>query len=975
MTRKIYIILILLILLVCPGIINQSTRAQEPWFRQVPATGNFTGQQINTLFQDHAGYVWIGTTGGLYRFDGISFEQLPDPDGLLKVGVSAIGEGDNNHIWVGLDNGNVLRLSGQYIPEPVTADSLPDRRITDIITGNNHRTWFGTYGDGIYYTDDLRLVKMGNGPHLSDNYIYSFVKDEKGRIWVGTDNGINLLDVDSTRFDITHITVDDGLPDFIIRSLEKDQTGNIWIGMHEFGVCRYNTETGKIETPEVFRDWPYGTVNDILALSDRLWIATNGKGLIEYIFNSGEVNRYESQEEINLSRIRKMMQDDEGNAWLVSGTDITLSSGNKLTFIRKAGTYPTDNIHALITCDDGSVWFANDRGVFRFFSNRPDHITKFNTGLDLSRQKIMSLHRDPFGFLWIGTFGQGLLRLDPETGKSIRITEENGLVNGNVLAIKGTTDELWFATLGGASRVLISDNLKNPQFIPHFENFGKKEGLSNNFIYDLHIGKNNQVWFATDGSGVIVYENGSFRNLHPDGEFSNKVVYSVSVCNRGQVWMNVSREGIYCYDGDTTTLCYSDPDHGKLSFSGILINRFGEMVMAYDGGIDVMQTGSGDIIHFEENAGLADIHSDLNTLAEDAKGNVWIGTSDGIIKYNGHSHTFRQKPVTRINNVSVYLEEIDTQSDSVFGHTQNHFAFGYTGIWYQFPEKVFYRIKLEGHDLDWMKTRNNTMIYSNLLPGTYTFRVKSGLYNDFKHADEIAWSFTIEKPYWQTVWFYALIVAVLIIVIFIIIRLRERAISRKQEVIREKIKFQFENLKSQINPHFLFNSFSTLMALIETDTEEALVYVEELSALFRNVLEYKDLDVIPLTKELKIVNNYLSLQKKRFGNNLVIDIEKPEFPDRIKIPPLTLQLLIENAIKHNVVSKVNPLHIRIYSDISKGFIFVTNSLQLKKEVMSSTGIGIENIANRYRILTDREIRIEKDENTFSVGVPIIFEQL
>ena len=962
-----------LMMLMLMWLVSSSGLSQEPYFRQVGLSGSFGDEQINCLFQDHDGYVWIGTTGGVYQFNGLTLKSPVGSEKFITSGVTAIFEDSQNNLWFGLDDGNVLHFSGHGQPGEVKADSLPDRRITSIIEGNNHRIWIGTYGDGIYYIDDLRMVKMGNGPHLADNYIYSFAKDVKGRIWAGTDNGINLLHVNENNFEIKHITVEDGLPDFIIRHIENDLQGNMWIGMHEYGVCRYDLAEDRIEVPDMFTNWEFGSVNSILAMDDRLWIATNGYGLIEYIHATDRMTSHEEINGINLSRIKTMMRDREGNVWVASGNNIHLSFGNRLGFVHQVETYTTDNIHALIAGSNDFIWFANDEGVFSYYAGNKNRINKYNIGLNLQRQKVMSLYEDMFGYIWIGTFGQGIIRLQPKTGQYKMIGENDGLVNGNVLSIKGNEDEIWFATLGGASRVEVYDDLGNLDFIPEFKNFGKKEGLSNNFIYDLHIDEENRVWFATDGSGVVTYEDDVFWNLGADSVFGNKVVYSVTSGKNMNVWINAAGEGIYKFDGQSPEPFFNDPEHDKLTFSGICANQNNELVLAYDDGIDVLQTITGEVIHYEENAGLPDINPDLNTLSMDRNGNVWIGTSNFLVKYKPRTDTTWTKPRTHIDKVSVFLEPIHTTTDTVFSHAQNHFSFDYSGLWYQYPDKVTYNIKLEGHDLDWMTTRNNNMIYSNLSPGNYVFRVKSGLYANFDNALEASFSFTIKKPYWQTVWFYMLILIVLGVIIFTIIRIRERAISRREEVIREKIKFQFENLKSQINPHFLFNSFSTLIALIELDPDEAIKYVDELSVLFRNVLEYKDMDVITLGEELKIIDNYIRLQKKRYGDNLIISIKNPPDPGKIKIPPLTLQLLIENALKHNVVSKDRPLTIRIFANMEKGFIFVSNNLQLKKEVLSSTGVGIENIINRYRILTDKEINIEKTEDQFTVGIPIIIE--
>jgi len=328
------------------------------------------------------------------------------------------------------------------------------------------------------------------------------------------------------------------------------------------------------------------------------------------------------------------------------------------------------------------------------------------------------------------------------------------------------------------------------------------------------------------------------------------------------------------------------------------------------------------------------------------------------------------KPAVLINEVAVYLEKINHHQKTSFSYFDNHFSFLYSGLWFQYPEKVEYLIKLEGHDLDWIKTKNNNVIYSNLKPGEYTFQVKAALYDNFENASMATYSFSIANPYWTSIWFYLILILVIGILLVLYVKYRENKLKQKQVVIQEKIKFQFENLKSQINPHFLFNSFSTLIALIESDQEEAIEYVDELSTLFRNILEYRDQDTIDIKEELSIINNYYQLQKKRYGDNLELKIDQVVRNESIKIPPMTLQLLIENAIKHNVVSKNKPLKIHVYLG-EEPFLFVENNLQLKNDEVKSTGIGIQNIMDRYKLITDKEIKIIQTGDLFKVGLPII----
>ncbi len=948
--------------------------AQEPYTRLFLKNTQFGEAQINCTFQDQQGYLWIGTDNGLYKHDGTEIIASQEIEDLYRSGVSAIGEDQNGNMWFGLENGMILMQSPDGNPEPFPADSFPDKRITTIQAGRDNLVWFGTYGDGLYYTDGNGLLRIDNEHALTDNYIYSIERDEHGNLWLGTDNGINIIRTEKNKIHVDQLSVSDGLPDFIVQCIDRDREGNMWIGMHENGICKYNPVSGQFMVPDILKDWTYGPVNDVLVMDDRLWIATDGHGIVSFRFANQKKEIFTEGENTSLLRIKSMHQDQEGNVWLVSHPEIGISLGNKMEFYKKIGNTEISNVHALVNSLDGMIWFGNDQGLFRYnpmAQNGQQQLTAYALGLNLERQKIMSLYADDAGFIWVGTFGQGVIRLDPETGHRTRYSEEDGLVNANILAIEGNERDIWFATLGGAARISTGKGFDNLSFDPRFENFGQKEGLSNNFIYDIHIDQNNVVWFATDGSGVIYYDQGDFSTITADSGFNNKVVYSVVSDLEGDIWMNIAHEGLYRWDGNEIVKFFNDPEHNALSFNGILANNNHELVIAYDNGIDVLNTLTGNIMHFEQNAGLGNIKPDLNTLAKDAEGSIWIGTAPFIVKYKPADTAFWKHPQTRINKVELFLEKIDTASQHIFNYDENHFSFDYSGLWFQYPDKVYYRVKLQGHDLDWMQTKNNRVIYSNLSPGQYTFKVVSGLYEDFGNVNEATYSFTIKKPFWATVWFLILMVLILGGVILAYIKVRERNIRRKQAIIRDRIMFQYENLKSQINPHFLFNSFSTLIALIETEPESAIEYVTELSALFRNVLEYKDKEVITLEEELDIAQNYIQLQKKRYGDNLIIESDIPGNLKNSKIPPLTLQLLIENALKHNVVSRDRPLTISIECKLPEGYIFVKNNLQLKKEVLSSTGIGIETIVNRYRILTQKNIIIDKTEQSFIIGIPII----
>lgn len=182
---------------------------------------------------------------------------------------------------------------------------------------------------------------------------------------------------------------------------------------------------------------------------------------------------------------------------------------------------------------------------------------------------------------------------------------------------------------------------------------------------------------------------------------------------------------------------------------------------------------------------------------------------------------------------------------------------------------------------------------------------------------------------------------------------------------------QYELLKHQVNPHFLFNSLNTLKYMVESEDEHSVDFILKLSNFYRFTLESRKMDLITLAEELKILDAYVFLLKARFeeGIDLSIQIDQEHYPSFI--PPFTLQLLVENCIKHNIVSMGRPLAIRLYSE--KDFIFVENNIQLKKTPEASTGLGLENIDQRYVHFADKKIEILVSETLFTIKLPIIHE--
>ncbi|PVW15708.1 2TM domain-containing protein [Marixanthomonas spongiae] len=195
---------------------------------------------------------------------------------------------------------------------------------------------------------------------------------------------------------------------------------------------------------------------------------------------------------------------------------------------------------------------------------------------------------------------------------------------------------------------------------------------------------------------------------------------------------------------------------------------------------------------------------------------------------------------------------------------------------------------------------------------------------------------------------------------------------KEQKIIAGAASAQFDALKNQLDPHFLFNSLNVLTSLIEENPEAATRFTTSLSKVYRYVLEQKNKQLVTIEEELKFAQLYMSLLKMRFEESIIFSVPETLSNPEAKVVPLSLQLLLENAVKHNQVTPLKKLHIAITED--NGNLRITNNYQPKQVVKESSGVGLKNIRQRYRLLTNRPVEIQQDSKRFSISIPLLTQQ-
>jgi ligand-binding sensor domain-containing protein len=946
---------------------GNNAAAQSPYFHQVIVNRENTNLGFNSIAIDTNRFIWLASSEGLLKYNGTDYTSFTfKKDGPVDE-ATAVFTDKKGMVWAGYKSGVIARVTENGLAAP--ADLKPKAPVTSIYEDAAAVLWFTTGGDGLYYFENGVLHHIGINEGLADDYCYAVTEDKQKKIWVGTDQGISILIKAGSSYKVTNDTISHRLPDVIVRDLKTDRNGTVWIALQDSGVCRFIAGENKIVIPSWSRNWKNGAVQNLFFNKNELWLATEDHGVFYYDLTTAALKNYSGYDNFTFNDVKKVIADPEENLWLASATGLIRSHGQWLTFMNKAGNEKLNYIHTVFCSASGNIYLTPDQGLMRFKADGSD-VRKYTVTPLKDLIDIVSMYEDDCGYIWIGTMGGGLFRLNTVTGQVHRINGAE-LNTASILSIDGSGNELWLGTFGGAYYCKITDTCSgdNPEI--KIVKLDKEPALGNFYIYTVFVDSRKRVWFGTDKMGLTCYADGKYYNYSVKQGIRSNTVYSITEDNKGAIWFSTPNEGICRYDGRTFRNYGKAEGLRELTITALKYISFDRIIMVHHKGIDVLHTSSGKIDYYGAENNLSDINPDLNSISVDRNGSVWVGTEKGIVIYNPSLNINPAGPQIILNKVSLIGTLRNQIARHEFRYNENSFSFDFTGIWYTDPARISYQYMLSGYNAAWISTTDKQIVFPNLPPGKYEFKVRGSLSPSFHVSDSTSYSFVIKKPVWTESWFVISASLLFIIALLIIIRNRDLRLKGIEALKKESVEYRFETLKSQVNPHFLFNSFNTLIAIIEKDKEVAIEYVEKLSDYFRNMIQHREKETIMLSEEIEMVKTYYYLQKKRFGEHLMLEIKlNDDLLHHTFVPPLSIQLLIENAIKHNAVSRETPLKVEVYQ-AGENTITVKNNINIKMTPEISTGIGLQNIINRYKILTSEKVLIFFDRHIFSITIPLI----
>lgn len=899
-----------------------TSKAQRYSFLNYNTAQGLPQSQVTSLTQDSDGYLWVGTLGGLARFNGKDFYTYSTENGLLNNRVRTIKFIDKD-LWVGHDGG-VSLLRNSVIKKWSFSKEFKTTNVSKIIRFND-RIIVASNGAGLYEIINDKLVKI---PLLEEDDLS--IRDlivHNGKLLIGTRGGI-LHTTDLKNFQ--RIKRIDG----------------------------YSVSNMKVQK------------ND-------LYVTTFMDGLLKVSLTENTLERIKSID--STLTLRNCLFDSKGNLW-VNSTDGIYRLKNEITTLKLnlSNGLPMESIRSVFEDDQGNIWLGSEgKGLFRFPGEK---FVYYNEATGLISDLILNVNQDHKGDYWIGTYDKGLMKMSKNKTVIPISLENNNTVWSSVIGVDGLN---WFGTGFGLvamndtklSKVYYSEDKLPGDKITAMHKLsstsfyvGGSEGVSlyKNGVFSLL--KSGDIGTVRDFCkvGDILYcatDKGLFKlkGMEITNTFDfNKTIFSLAVDGANTLWIG-SDEGLFKLKKDKIE---------QVSFSTVTSSNFinflnydnHKLFIGTNNGLFVLSNLDKDklvVTNFGLAEGVVNLETNLNSSFIDKKGRLWFGTASGLVSYlPSESDEQFSSPRLILKNILINYQNIDFSKyangldekslpiDLRLPYSKNNLTFEMDGISLSnFPGMKF-QFWLEGQDETWSPLHNNTTItFSGLSAGDYVLHARS-VDSRGSVSEEISFSFTVKQAFYWTWWFITLVILLVAYLIFRIFRFRLN--REREENEKEKMGFKSrllaleqKSLNASMNRHFIFNSLNSIQYFINTqDRLSANKFLTNFAKLIRKNLDSsEDGNEVALSQELERLDLYLSLESMRFKDRFEykINCAKEIDTESVIIPAMMLQPFIENSIIHGILP----------DESKKGMINIDISLDgdILTIQIEDNGVGVETSIN------------------------------
>ncbi len=816
------------------------TQSQNYIFQVYNLDNGLPQVQVPALLMDSRGYLWTGSSGGgIARFDGVNFSAYSTEHGLGSSRVLCIFEDSSGNIWSGNSEGALNRYNGSGFDNFRHHEYI--NTINAIAEDNHGNLLIGTQYHGVFSFDGDSFARF-DIPEKYYNTTISYIFVNNDEIWLALSE-YGILRIKGN--EITSYAHQNGFPDKNPRKIFLDSKNNLFVGS-ESGLFIF--ENNEFINYNDYYGLKANPIVDIIEDSyGNLWLATFGNGVAVI---DGHTSKYiNANDGLTLNFVQSLEVDPSGGVWIGTNGGGLCRFGGEQFKILNTESGLRNNISMYIFEDNSNnIWISNvGEGVARWDNN---DITYYSQADGLADNIIYGIYQDSRGRTWFGHQTSGVTVFDGENFKVYN--QDDGLAFNFANIIREDSKEnIWISTRQGIS-------MYNGE---SFKNFTIADGLLNDVSYSLEIDKNDNVWSAAK-SGVLNHIKQNTSN-----EITEYEVYSytpdipnlntfstIAIDNNGIVWLGSFGNGIFSFDGKKFTQYTTEDGISSNQIYSLIFDNEGYLWAGHLKGLDRIAVEDNTIKEvrlFSKEQGFIGVETALNAIAQLSDERILVGTVKGIMIYQPqHSREIDCEPLTHINSVKVFFEDIDFSpyssyidnktflpKDLVLPHNKNHITFDFVGIQYSSPGLIKYSWKLEGFDKNWSPpVNNNTATYTNLPPGNYSFKIKS--YSPFKKgpSEPAVFAFSIKPPFYKTTTFYILVGIASFIIIFLLIYYRiyslKRLNMRLEGLIYDRtweLQQEKENVEEQRNKILAQNiEISRKTVELEESNEELRIKTEDL---------------------------------------------------------------------------------------------------------------------------------------------------
>ncbi len=761
-----------IILLLCCLVITKSGLFGQTYsFKNYNTKEGLPQSQVLSVFQDHTGVMWFGTnSGGVGKYDGNKFVTISDNDGLINNDIYTITENSKHELLFGTSKGISL-YNGVSFKNYSQKEGLKNSFIFKLLKDND-LIWVGTQ-EGVYKLVNGNIEPFKEDTLLNQSSVYSIFRDRDQNIWFATlQNGAIYYNKSTKTF--KHFSVANGLMNDFIFSIGQRENGDILIGT-QTGLNCINSKFEVRKADEIAKNENI-SFSCILPLgNDNLLFGSHTEGVIGFDFNlKSRTTQFNSINGLTSNPIQCLFKDREGNLWIgTDGAGVFKYQNNKFVYYTKTNNLPDNYINAVAQDAKGRYWVAlKSNGLCKIDGQK---ITNYKFDVkhtnELPDNDVNSILPLSDGKVLFGT-KDGLCIYENETFKTI---SDFGFRHKYILSLFADSHKnIWIGTNEGVYKY-VNGIITDVSIVNKFKQQGFEFPI-NCIIED----RSGNIWFGTQNGLIELDKEGGCTLINEKNKFYDINVLSAAIDKQHNLWFGTD-DGLFHYDYNSFTKISQKNGLNSNNLVFIQKDNLNRLILGSNNGIDILSLDDFykskiNIKHLGKDDGLLSLESNYNASFKDTMGRILIGTIDGLEIYNPRYDTKNlQEPLTKITQVKLFFGQEDIFKYSKNGvntllpehlslpFSKNHLTFQYIGVSLTSPEKVMYQYKLEGLDNDWTPpTAKTEATYSSLPPGKYKFMIKAMNNDGIWNKEPVVFEFSISPPWYNTWWFYAICIIILI---------------------------------------------------------------------------------------------------------------------------------------------------------------------------------------------------------------------